>query len=603
MSASKAPSRSAHPRRRGERGGGGGVPCWFGPEHRPLLAFVHGARPGRRAPGVVLCPPLARELQSAHYALRRLADRLAAAGMIAVRFDYDGTGDSAGDSAGDGAEPDRIEAWLASIEAAVALARRRGARSISLLGVRMGALLAELVARRLDGLEALALWDPCASGRSFVRQQRLLQRLEARDAAAGPAPNELLGFELDEGALEALSALQVPPAERRLARRILLVHRPKDPGLGRLLERLGDGPVECAPVRREDRLDVEPLAAKAPAATIELLTEWFAETLAPPRSGGAAPTWSATPPATVGTCRAGAITERVVRLGPTGLVGVETLPPAPDPARPTVLMLTTATDHRIGPNRLWVDLARAWAALGFRSVRFDGSGIGDSPTRPGQPDQVMRPIEAFDDVVEVAAALSPDDPANVVLVGLCSGAYQALESALELGARGVLAINPAVVFTPPEVAGGGIVDGRRRVCRLTPAVVRSARRLVPAPVRQCLVPASLRRRVVPTLVRAGRAGGGPGAAAWLGELVAGGIDTYVVCSEGEGIELFEEAGLALPALEASGLVKVELVGGLDHALIPAAQRRGVAGLLTDHLVDRFGARPSDTGARSVAAAV
>ena len=59
--------------------------------------------------------------------------------------------------------------------------------------------------------------------------------------------------------------------------------------------------------------------------------------------------------------------------------------------------------------------------------------------------------------------LCADDPSNVVLVGLCSSAYQALESALDCKPRGVVAVQPVLSFQPPEMAMGRPMDSRRRI--------------------------------------------------------------------------------------------------------------------------------------------
>ena len=96
-------------------------------------------------------------------------------------------------------------------------------------------------------------------------------------------------------------------------------------------------------------------------------------------------------------------------------------------------------------------LSRLWAAQGLRSLRCDLSGLGDSPARPGQPVDQWFPPEALEDVLEIAAAVSPADPSDVVLIGLCSGGYHAIEGALVLGAAGVCGINPVLPHKPGEL--------------------------------------------------------------------------------------------------------------------------------------------------------
>ena len=69
------------------------------------------------------------------------------------------------------------------------------------------------------------------------------------------------------------------------------------------------------------------------------------------------------------------------------LVGVFTAAePSDDHGRPAIIFLNAGLLHRIGPNRLYVRMAREMAGRGFSSLRFDLSGIGDSlPRTDGLP--------------------------------------------------------------------------------------------------------------------------------------------------------------------------------------------------------------------------
>src|SRR6267378_4565458 len=70
-------------------------PLYFGPEDRPLFGWLHApAAASRPALGLVICNPFGNEAICAHRSLRHLAERAADAGIPALRFDYDGTGDS-----------------------------------------------------------------------------------------------------------------------------------------------------------------------------------------------------------------------------------------------------------------------------------------------------------------------------------------------------------------------------------------------------------------------------------------------------------------------------------------------------------------------------
>src|SRR6185437_4398727 len=106
------------------------TPTWFGPAESPLLGWLHLPDDGRARAGIVLCPSLGKEQISAYPTLRLLADRLAVQGFAALRFDYEGTGDSAGDVSGES----RVGTWLTNIAQAAGLLRQIGLRSVALVG-------------------------------------------------------------------------------------------------------------------------------------------------------------------------------------------------------------------------------------------------------------------------------------------------------------------------------------------------------------------------------------------------------------------------------------------------------------------------------------
>jgi len=120
------------------------------------------------------------------------------------------------------------------------------------------------------------------------------------------------------------------------------------------------------------------------------------------------------------------VTEQAQLFGPRrSLVGIVTdPPPGAPPGCPTVVVLNSGIVHRVGANRMTVALARALASRGHRVIRFDLSGIGDSPPRP----DALSPVEAaMADIREVLDTLEESRGVRrVVLAGLCSGADAAL---------------------------------------------------------------------------------------------------------------------------------------------------------------------------------
>jgi pimeloyl-ACP methyl ester carboxylesterase len=123
--------------------------------------------------------------------------------------------------------------------------------------------------------------------------------------------------------------------------------------------------------------------------------------------------------------------ERALVFGPANLVGILTQPD-PGIARegaPAFVMLNSGILHRVGASRTHVQLARALAAEGFTSLRFDFSGIGDSEVRrdalPIEERFVSESREAMD---YLSSAVGIE---QFVLGGLCSGADGGFFTALQ----------------------------------------------------------------------------------------------------------------------------------------------------------------------------
>ena len=186
-----------------------GMPTWFGPADQPMLGWIHEPAGGRARGGVVICPPLGRELGATYSTLRLLADSLAAQGLLAMRFDYVGTGDSAGDHG----TPDQVERWLDSVAQAVEYVRAAGAPSVSLVGLRMGALLAAHAVTRCEPISQLVLWDPCVSGRAYLREQTRLYQLKLEVSEPSTPDSVTAGMVFSPDTALALGALELADVE------------------------------------------------------------------------------------------------------------------------------------------------------------------------------------------------------------------------------------------------------------------------------------------------------------------------------------------------------------------------------------------------------
>jgi len=120
--------------------------------------------------------------------------------------------------------------------------------------------------------------------------------------------------------------------------------------------------------------------------------------------------------------------ERALRLGPAqNLVGILSRPEASGSERPAVVVLNAGVLHRVGPHRLHVRLTRRLAALGFAGLRLDLAGIGDSLAVAGT--RSFRESAVADTQVAMDELTAQTGAARFVLVGLCSGADNALATA------------------------------------------------------------------------------------------------------------------------------------------------------------------------------
>jgi alpha-beta hydrolase superfamily lysophospholipase len=545
---------------------------YFGPEDRPLFGWVHQPVDRCSRGTVILCQPLMREYISAHYTFRTLAEVLAARGITAIRFDYDGTGDSAGT----GDDPRRIEAALGSIGHAVDLARRVGDGPLALVGMRMGALLAACAAEACGPMSGLVLWDPCNSGREFLREQSALFRILYGKTRSAHGGTEIAGNVLTPETADELGALVAPTSLPAVEHALVLDRsdRPGAPTFGVDEARVDRG----AAAGQAELMDVEPFLSQVPMATVEDIAAWLDDVL---------PSGSSTQHAVEGRDQIGShsadgtpVTEHIVALGPHKLFGILTTGKG-RPTGPVVLFLNSGRDPHTGPNRMWVELSRAWAALGFPCYRFDLSGLGDSPMRAGQVQNLVRAPEAFDDMVDVvhdvidAPAGGPPDGAvvPVVLAGLCAGAYQALESAIDLHPVSVLSINPLLRFQPPELKSGPL-DPRRKLCKPV-GNLRTAYRSLPS-----WKVLRVARNAYLALTRLRSRQRSP--LDWLEDTAAQGTDVLCVCGEVEAAAFFEGAPAERTTLDDEHC-RIQVIEGLDHGLMLARHRAEISDLLTRHL--------------------
>lgn len=576
------------------------LPVWFGPGDRQVFGWLSVPATGTATAGVVLCPPMTEEARATHRTFRTLGELLAGRGVLALRLDYRGTGDSSGRLT----DPNLVADWLDDVALAVAELRRAGVVRVGAVGMRLGATIVAEASNRL-GLDHVVLWDPCLSGRSFLREgQALFGMSTGAVAARGEVADEPVvdtpGFRFPSALVTELSRLDLRHFTSNLPSnpgsvphrgRVLVLPRADRPVPPRLRRQLAGEQVSWHPVHGQaELLDVPPSAAKVPADALTFVVGWLddASKAARPVPVRIVARVESVLRAADGTL----VRERAARWTDHRLFGMVTEPVSVGPAQrglPWLLFLNVAAEHHIGPGRQWVELARSWAALGYRCVRLDLSGIGDSPTRPGRSDNVIFAPDWLDDVPSVVAELAADG-SEVVIVGLCSGAHAGMEAALVTRVRAVLGIN-ARMSAPEMSPAGPIFDPRRRAAR---------------PPTRWVGRISLRHR---------RLGGGiwriyRQLAFWhaplsaVADVAATGTELLLIANPEDAREFAEVAVWTLfgrPRLRRNPRYRSIVDAEVDHSLLTHRAQRIVADLFTGFLLDRFGAAPPDRLRRGRAA--
>ncbi|WP_322091608.1 alpha/beta fold hydrolase [Paraburkholderia bannensis] len=388
--------------------------------------------------GVVLCNPFGYDALCTHRGWRKLAERLARAGLPTLRFDYPGTGDAAGMEDDEG----RVDAWIDSIGAAVRLLREcTGVTRVALVGLRLGATLAAVAAQRLGSVDDLVLLAPPVTGRRYIRELRAhRQGWLSTSAGMGAVPIaddaayvEAFGFGLHGDDIATLSAIDLMRAKdanaQAPARRVLLL----DSSGSNLAATLAahytslGAQVEQGGFEESDRFFLEALYSEEPVEAFSRVSAWLAQDLEKATNIGPNNAPHETPLDAQPYLRLDRhnATEHPVRFG--HCFGIHCEPDTPQPGAPAVLLINTGAAHHIGDGRIAVLLARRLAQQGIASLRMDIGGLGDAqPSAPEVTLDVLYSTALRDDAASGADWLAARGHARIAAFGVCGGAFVSL---------------------------------------------------------------------------------------------------------------------------------------------------------------------------------
>jgi len=445
-------------------------PLYFASGGKSLFGWLHWpVRDTAANFGLVICKPFGYEATCSHRSIRAFAEAAAKLGIPTLRFDYLGTGDSADIDP----RANQLAAWQDDILAAIAeLQKRTGVESVCLLGIRLGGLLAAASSARCRAVKSLILIAPVVSGARYLRELRTTRLAAslvpgaASDAAfqikAPPDDSmEISGFAMSGATMSALADVDLLSSKPPPVPEILIIDgdgMPSANGWARSLS---------GQVRHTEYLSLpgliemiqrSPLRALVPIAMLRAITDWLQMLMGSSPPNGvvldrvALPSVAASPIMTLSEedpSKRSSISERPVCIDAGSMLfGIVTQPEPGERQRSAVILLNSGADSHIGANRMHVSLARRWARHGCVVLRLDLSGLGDSSTPIGCPDDDVFPATAVEEMhVAIDYLRSTYGIDQITLGGVCSGGYHALRAAVaNLPVNQIFLVNPQNYF-------------------------------------------------------------------------------------------------------------------------------------------------------------
>lgn len=441
----------------------GETPFLLGPG---IFAVVHRPEGEAALPGWLLCSPFGGERTNSQRLFVSWARYLAAAGHWVMRFDYRGTGDSLGDF-----EAFTLRDYLEDIGTAAGELERLSGRPIEgLLGLRLGADLAAMFASASDRPLTLVMWEPVIDGGRYA--DSLLRTAMANELVNLPGPHRTRadlrrqlaegglvsadGFPLTAASFDSVAGIDLPRLGRPTAGPVLILqfnsrrNQPPKPATAKLAElygKTGDTTLEC--VREPNVWMKTKLYRWHLDSAFEITRSWIG------RHGAAgSPGQTAQPDATAEPATAAA-GEHAVQFEVEGerVWGILHEPVGPGVDGIDIVMASAGEACRAA--FFYPRLARALARRGWRVLRFDPRGIGDSEgtLECAYLSEVFHKIESGALRQDLSAAMDFLDgrggPRQHAIVGLCGGAITALFAAQGDGrVRGLGLLDFSLQLTP-----------------------------------------------------------------------------------------------------------------------------------------------------------
>lgn len=407
---------------------------------------------------VIVCPPLGYEYTHSHRSIKHLAEFLANQGLVVFRFDYYGTGDSPGWDF----DENRIDTWLANIATLVENVKQEyPSHLITLVGIRLGATLASLATRN-NHIDHLVLWEPIVKGSAYARELMAIARLAQDTQDITEQWIESAGFLMSTQTIESIKAINLTTTPIDVKKSILCINRDDRSSELHLSGALSIGStliIEKNLPGFAEMMD-EPHDTEVPFTTIKFISDWLiseSETsfehidfLSTMQNNNTVVFPLPTTP------------DIILEESPSWykaddyLFGLASqLKAGYDKSLPAIILLNSGAVHHVGPNRIYVSIARLLAAKGYYVFRLDLEGLGDSVSAdPMQENHPFQKNAVHNTFAAIQHLQNKGIAGKFIVGGLCSGAHASFHCALaeqnksldEKLIQRILLINPLTFY-------------------------------------------------------------------------------------------------------------------------------------------------------------
>lgn len=399
-----------------------------------LLGWIHTPENhSQKDVAAIICPALERDALDSYHAMRALADNLADAGFVTLRFAYAGTGDSVDISDNDEYPNDHWLAWQKSVnDAADWMKANTAAQRFVFIGLRIGAMIAASAIEHRNDVAGLALLAPVLRGRSYLRQiwiQATLQSKFVPPLADGLSFEE---FNLSAETVERINQIDLRKIDASSFPQVAFFSQASsavETECGTVWETQGATIAHLSFDAMAPMLHHDP-DAESQAVDLSAILKWVTATISSEISTQSLATNFAVPKIYTDTYQ-----EAIVMFGDqTELAGVFCRPAGAD-RKIVVIFGNTGRDPRFASARFGTDLARQLASTGISSLRMDFPSYGDSIGATGR-DYLLSHILEIDRTENFKSAIDyvkQHQDYDIVLLGNCSGAYHAFHAGLADG--------------------------------------------------------------------------------------------------------------------------------------------------------------------------